>query len=117
MTEDEAKKILDFLVRRFERTSSMLIDKFSRDNTTDNLLVRTKYNGLFLVWIWNLDPNDRVNFGTTVKIYSEMTATKIVSCLLNHAKTHDLVVSSYELVFKGETPEELLVKADLEDFD
>lgn len=118
MTEHEAKKILDFLTRRFKRRTNILIDSFKKECTynhfllKDNLIVKTG-NGLYYVW---KNYNNLKLHEKTVQIDGEMAATKIVSCLFNHAKTCELVVCGNIFVFKGETIEEIKVKADLEDF-
>ena len=115
MTEVEAEKILDFLAKRYERRTNTLIEEFSIDHSTDNLIVNLKHYGSCCVWKLNhIEPN--YYGGNRVKIYGEMTTTNVVSCLFNCAKIYDLNVCGETFVSKGESLEELLVKADLEDF-
>ena len=119
MTESEAKKILDFLAKRYERRTNTLVYSFSKERAydlnllKDNLVVK-KNTGSY--YVWKLGYNCLDLYEKTVRIDGEMTAAKIVACLFNHSKTWDLVVNGDVFVFKGETIEELLVKADLEDF-
>ena len=132
MTEDEAEKILDFLCRRFKGVSSW--DGFSF-TVKQNCFLKVELNRICVEclyddyskmhvnnsYIWRFPGKVLKTFHCDARICTletedEFTMKNVIELLLKEAKTNNIFIQNSIFIFKGETPEELLVKADLEDF-
>ena len=122
MTEVEVKKILDFLFRRLEKTISnsyasgrshyVEVEAFS--------VYRNKLYVEYTVFYEDGSVNSVIS-----QLYSSMTRSSIdfginsrniAECLFNAAKYEDVITGEcYVVVFRGESLEEIKVKADLEE--
>ena len=130
MTEAKAKKILDYLIRRFQRhpqttrLKSMCIVKrgFYQNLVISYVAESTNSSNCLCLWAVEAScyisscaacDNDRLMLKEKGN-----TAKNIVECLFKTAKNKNIVngLNIYvPFIFKGETPEEILVKADLEE--
>ena len=132
MTNVEAKKILDFLFKRVEndpRAESISKVLFiNRVVMLNNLSIHFEswryYEGLTKPDVFDFQADilasNGSNIYSTEYVYMEkpMTYSNIVECLFEYAKDKDIYIGMrfINFIYKGETPEEILVKADLEDF-
>ena len=88
-------------------------------NNADPKLNLAKHEFIWTVWNDNLNPSIIDN---TIQLQDVLTDQNIVDCLFGLAKTMNIAIPMWiskaiyvPFIFKGETPEEILMKADLED--
>lgn len=126
MTEDEAKKILDFLTKRIQRSLSMHLNNCAMvkitKNYLDDIIVTFKYTEKSISGWRFLWAHDKYS-PRVVKLNGKLTAKNIVRCLLEKAKDYDINIDMNDLAYgcvivlsKDESLEELKIKTDLEDF-
>lgn len=130
MTEVEAKKILDYLFRRFEKQAINIYAKgiwrINHNYCDDLILEYTDFGHIkqwgFLYSASKLQHKTAViSVINTIKINKAFTAKNIVEILFDVVKNNDIIAAvggigaHTPFLFKGESPEEVLVKADLED--
>lgn len=138
MTEDEAKKILDFLIKRFQRhpsTVDVAVKRITK-RFNDALIVEYEYTKPNEMWseyhhswvpeyhhswafLWACESCGRSSVPDhTLALDRKPTAKNIIEFLFKIAKTDNVVVSLNSfcpLISKGESLEEIRIKADLED--
>lgn len=128
MTEDEAKKILDFLFRRLEKTisNSYMSGRKHHVEVEAFSVYRSELHVEYAVFYEDGSVNSVIS-----QLYSSMTRSSIeyfgcsffgitsrniAECLFSAAKNEDVITGEcYVVVFRGESLEEILVKADLEE--
>ena len=133
MTEVEAKKILDYLFRRLEKQASLAnitihvkrIWRINQSNYSDLIFEYNDFKHMKqwgFLWIASKSHETAVNAViNTIKINKAFTAKNIVEILFDVAKDNNIVIvigaiGEYTpFLFKGESLEEVIVKADLED--
>ena len=131
MTEVEAQKVLDYLIRRFQRhpqttqLKSMCIVKrgFYQDLVISYVAENTNFSKCLCFWAVEAScyistcaayDNDRL------MLKEKGTAKNIVECLFKAAKNKNIVNGlnvHIPFIFKGESLEEIKVKMDLENLE
>ena len=126
MTEVEAKKILDFLAKRLSKqTSFQLIDsRIFKRNPYGDLVLEFTYGSYTyddgcsepfcrLTYLWTVEDNH------TLQLRKEDTTINIIKFLFSKAKTKTIAIGMgggyIPFINKGESLEEIKVKADLEE--
>lgn len=133
MTEAKANVILKYLFKRVENDpqaeSISKVLSIDRVATLGNLSIYFEswryYKGLTKPDIFILQADilasNGSNIYSTKYVYMEkpVTSSNIVECLFKYAEDNDIYIGMrfIPFIYKGETPEEILVKANLEDFD
>ena len=136
MTDDDAKKILDFLFKRVERNDYAIdISKITNIHVGHLNRLVVEYETWILSSLLedNAEPdiinehsyilatdNFKLDTSEYVCLYYKSAMMKdIVECLFRYAKSKDIIIGRMNtvLLHKGESLEEIKVKMDLEDFD
>lgn len=137
MTKDEAKKILDFLYRRFEKNAVKIAQPFVQSEMHVlgiNVKSFNRYLVLEFDWhnvdpklnlsnhefIWTLyDDNFNASFNDdAIQFKYALTDQNIVDCLFGLAQTMNIAIPMWiskaiymPFIYKGETSEEILIKS------
>lgn len=132
MTEAKANIILKYLFKRVENDpQAESISKvlfINRVAMLSNLCIHFEswryYEGSTKPNVFEIQADilasNGSNIYSTEYVYMKkpMTSSNIVECLFKYAEDKDIYIGMrfINFIYKGETPEEILVKADLEDF-
>jgi len=140
MTEAEADKILDFLCKRFNGFytdySSTHAKLFTGIVIVDNKFFTMQFNRLCIEFLFmknDSEKNSRFSYvwtspnssffdsqGFDTHIYRvndgvELSTKNVLEMLFEAAKTHNIFIEQNIFIHRGESLEEVMVKADLED--
>ena len=124
MNEVDINKVVSFLLKRWERSAYDGMIKASNIIVYRNYLkieyrhpnLNVTYAFLEIKKTWTLPDILRLHFEKFLEKH-ECTLANILDFLFKEAKTYEIYALGTSFIYKGESLEEVIVKADLEEID